>query len=47
MKYQAQKGVTVVNRWHEPVDLTPGGRQYLADPSLHPQEGALRAGLLV
>jgi SAM-dependent methyltransferase len=50
MRYQAQKGSTVVNRWHEPVDLTPGGRQYLTEapePSLQPQEGALRAGLLV
>jgi SAM-dependent methyltransferase len=47
MRYQAQKGAIVVNRWHEPVDLTPEGRQYFTDPSLHPQEGALRAGLLV
>jgi SAM-dependent methyltransferase len=47
MRYQAQRGSPVVNRWHEPVDLTPGGRQYIADPSHHPQEGALRAGLLV
>jgi SAM-dependent methyltransferase len=47
MKYQAKKGATAVNRWHETVDLTPGGRQYIADPSLHPPEGALRAGLLV
>ena len=47
MRYQAQKGSIVVNRWHEPVDLTPEGRRYLVDPSPHPQEGALRAGLLV
>jgi len=47
MKYQAQKGSTAVNRWHETVDLTPGGRQYIANPSGQPQEGAFRAGLLV
>jgi hypothetical protein len=47
MRYQAQKGSTVVNRWHEPVDVTPAGREYIADPSLHPQEAAMRAGLLV
>jgi hypothetical protein len=47
MRHQAQKGSTAVNRWHETVDLTPGGRQYILDPSPQPQEGALRAGLLV
>jgi SAM-dependent methyltransferase len=47
MRYQAQKGCTAVNRWHETVDLTPGGRQYMTNPSAQPQEGALRAGLLV
>jgi SAM-dependent methyltransferase len=47
MRYQARKGVSSVNRWHERVDLTPGGREYLADPTPHAPEGALRAGLLV
>jgi len=47
MKFQARKGLSAVNRWHEIVELTPGGRQYIADPSLNPPEGALRAGLLV
>ena len=47
MRYQAKKGVTAINRWHETVDLTPGGREYIANPSPQPQEGALRAGLLV
>lgn len=47
MKYQAQKGLPVINRWHEPVTVTGAGQQSLADDSLEPNEAAFRAGLLV
>jgi SAM-dependent methyltransferase len=47
MQYQARSGLLVVNRWHEPVTITPEGQCYIADPSQRPSEGALRAGLLV
>lgn len=47
MRYQVQHGLSVTNRWHEPVALTAEGQQWLLDPSSRPSEAALRAGLLV
>ena len=47
MRYQASRGWSVANRWHEPVQLTGDGTRSLTDPTFPAQPSALRqAGLL-
>jgi SAM-dependent methyltransferase len=47
MRYAARHGLTVANRWHEPIALTEDGRRWATAPSPSANDGALNAGLLV
>jgi hypothetical protein len=48
MRHQAAHDLPLMNRWHEPVALTPEGKRTLIDPSARADDATLeRAGLLV
>jgi SAM-dependent methyltransferase len=47
MRFEARRGTAVTNRWHEPVDLTPEGREWLLNPGTTANPGAIQAGLAV
>lgn len=47
MRYEAQRGLTITNRWHEPVSVTADGQKWLRESRGGSNAAALHAGFLV
>jgi SAM-dependent methyltransferase len=47
MRYQAQRGTSITNRWHEPIGVTEPGRQWFLQTPTKLNPGAHQAGFLV